>query len=187
MNANFRGNVNPQQQVNDQELNQMSLNHSHNSLMFQNHLRGLGMQQNQLQPPAHLRSQHQSIQHNDFQPYFYPNLIEHVNAANLGGLPAGRQQVDQRIPSNQVEQVDGLQNRHFQQSMDGQQQRAARGLEERNRMRGGAGAPPAGRRQRTHQGDHGDQHPMGAGDRYFGNPMEKPNAANPHFEQLGLD
>ena len=162
----------------------MSLNHSHNSLMFQNHLRGLGMQQNQLQPPAHLRSQHQSIQHNDFQPYFYPNLIENVNAANLGGLPAGRQQVDQRVPSTQVEQVDGLQNRHFLQSMDGHQLRAARGLEEHNRVQGGAGAPLAGQRRRTHQENQMDHHVIGSGveNRYFHNLMENPNAANPHFE-----
>lgn len=33
-------------QMNTNQGGEMNLNHSHNSLMFQNHLRGLGMQQN---------------------------------------------------------------------------------------------------------------------------------------------
>lgn len=48
-NSNRVLNLNPHQ-------GNLNLNHSHNSLMFQNHLRGLGMQQHLFQAPAHLRS-----------------------------------------------------------------------------------------------------------------------------------
>lgn len=62
-----------------QQIATMNLNHSHNSLMFQNHLRGLGMmnQMSQQQQRPHLRSQHQSIQHShELQPLLVNNLVD---------------------------------------------------------------------------------------------------------------
>lgn len=75
-----------------QQLQAMNLNHSHNSLMFQNHLRGLGMvnqiSSHQQQRP-HLRSQHQSVQNcNELQPLLLNNLVGNPAENNAVGTVA---------------------------------------------------------------------------------------------------